>query len=93
LRGIRSDPNEVLLLTSEGTEVEQELIECGAGIECAAARDGVRRRRACLSDFLLRGVQYVALDMSSPVCGEESGWSALECSLGVRSDLAISSGG
>ena len=35
-----------LLLTSEGTEVEQELVECGAGIDCAAAGDGLFQLRS-----------------------------------------------
>ena len=43
---VRAQREHKLLLTSEGTEVEQELIECGAGIECAAARDGVFQMRS-----------------------------------------------
>src|SRR5262245_32528947 len=35
-----------LLLSSEGTEVEQVLTECGAGMDCAAARDGVFQIRS-----------------------------------------------
>src|SRR4029079_15862472 len=35
-----------LLLSSEGTEVEQELVECGAGIDCSAAGDGVFQSRS-----------------------------------------------
>src|SRR5439155_7569670 len=30
----------------EGTEVEQELTECGAGIDCAASRDGMFQTRS-----------------------------------------------
>ncbi len=43
---VRAQREHKFLLTSEGTEVEQELIECGAGIECAAARDGVFQLRS-----------------------------------------------
>ena len=43
---VRAQREHKLLLTSEGTEVEQELIECGAGIECAAARDGLFQMRS-----------------------------------------------
>src|SRR6266849_210249 len=43
---VRAQREHKLLLTSEGTEVEQELIECGAGIDCAAARDGVFQTRS-----------------------------------------------
>ncbi len=43
---VRAQREHKLLLSSEGTEVEQELIECGAGIDCAAARDGVFQTRS-----------------------------------------------
>ncbi len=43
---VRAQREHKLLLTSEGTEVEQELIECGAGLDCAAARDGVFQMRS-----------------------------------------------
>jgi TldD protein len=43
---VRAQREHKLLLTSEGTEVEQELIECGAGIDCAAARNGVYQMRS-----------------------------------------------
>jgi TldD protein len=43
---VRAQREHKLLLTSEGTEVEQELVECGAGIDCAAARDGVFQSRS-----------------------------------------------
>ena len=43
---VRVQREHKLLLTSEGTEVEQELIECGGGIDCAAARDGVFQSRS-----------------------------------------------
>ena len=43
---VRARREHKLLLSSEGTEVEQELIECGAGIDCSAARDGVFQTRS-----------------------------------------------
>jgi TldD protein len=43
---VRAQREHKLLLSSEGTEVEQELTECGAGIECAAARDGIYQMRS-----------------------------------------------
>jgi TldD protein len=43
---VRAQREHKLLLTSEGTEVEQELTECGAGIDCAAARDGTFQMRS-----------------------------------------------
>jgi TldD protein len=43
---VRAQREHKLLLTSEGTEVEQELTESGAGIDCAAARDGVFQSRS-----------------------------------------------
>ncbi|HEU5278190.1 MAG TPA: TldD/PmbA family protein [Gaiellaceae bacterium] len=43
---VRAQREHKLLLTSEGTEVEQELIECGAGVDCAAAREGVFQTRS-----------------------------------------------
>jgi TldD protein len=43
---VRAQREHKLLLTSDGTEVEQELVECGAGIDCAAAADGVFQMRS-----------------------------------------------
>jgi TldD protein len=43
---VRAQREHKLLLTSEGTEVEQELVECGAGIDCGAARDGLFQMRS-----------------------------------------------
>ena len=66
---VRAQREHKLLLTSEGTEVEQELIECGAGIECAAARDGVFQMRsypsAHVGSSCQSGWEYVdGLDLS-----------------------------
>ena len=35
-----------VFLSSEGTDVDQECVECGGGIDCAAARDGVYQVRS-----------------------------------------------
>ena len=43
---VRARRDHKLLLSSEGTEVEQILTECGAGMDCAAARDGVFQMRS-----------------------------------------------
>jgi TldD protein len=43
---VRAQREHKLLVSSEGTEVEQELVECGAGIDCAATRDGVFQTRS-----------------------------------------------
>jgi TldD protein len=43
---VRAQREHKLLLTSDGTEVEQELIESGGGIDCSAARDGVFQTRS-----------------------------------------------
>ena len=43
---VRAQREHKLLLSSEGTEVEQDLIECGAGIDCSAAGDGVFQSRS-----------------------------------------------
>jgi TldD protein len=43
---VRAQREHKLLLTSDGVEVEQELTECGAGIDCAATRDGIFQMRS-----------------------------------------------
>ena len=66
---VRAQREHKLLLTSEGTEVEQELIECGAGIECAATRNGIFQLRSYPSAHVgsssQAGWEYVeGLDLS-----------------------------
>jgi TldD protein len=66
---VRAQREHKLLLTSDGIEVEQELIECGAGIECAATRDGVFQMRsypsAHVGSSCQSGWEYVdGLDLS-----------------------------
>src|SRR2546430_3657711 len=43
---VRAQREHKLLMTSDGTTVEQELIETGGGIDCAAARDSVFQTRS-----------------------------------------------
>ena len=43
---VRAQRERKVLVSSEGTDVEQELIECGGGIDCAAARDGIFQTRS-----------------------------------------------
>jgi TldD protein len=43
---VRARRDHKVLMSSEGTEVEQILTECGAGMDCAAARDGVFQMRS-----------------------------------------------
>src|SRR5439155_21997291 len=76
---VRAQREHKLLLTSEGTEVEQELIECGGGIDCAAARDGVFQTRsypsAHVGSSCQSGWEYVeGLDLTgqAPRVAEQS---------------------
>jgi TldD protein len=46
---VRAQREHKVLLSSEGTEVEQVLTECGAGLDCSAARDGVFQQRSYAS--------------------------------------------
>jgi TldD protein len=43
---VRARREHKVLLSSEGTDVEQVLTECGAGIDCSAIRDGVFQMRS-----------------------------------------------
>ena len=43
---VRAQREHKVLVSSDGTDVEQELTECGGGIDCAAARDGVFQTRS-----------------------------------------------
>src|SRR5438876_7142173 len=76
---VRAQREHKLLLTSEGTEVEQELIECGAGIDCAAARDGVFQTRsypsAHVGSSCQSGWEYVTglrLEQAAPRVAEQA---------------------
>jgi TldD protein len=43
---VRAQREHKVLVSSEGTDVEQELTECGGGIDCAAVGDGVFQMRS-----------------------------------------------
>jgi TldD protein len=43
---VRAQREHKFLVSSEGTEVEQVLTECGGGIDCSATRDGVFQTRS-----------------------------------------------
>jgi TldD protein len=43
---VRAQREHKVLVSSEGTDVEQELTECGGGIDCAAVDDGVYQMRS-----------------------------------------------
>jgi TldD protein len=43
---VRAQREHKVLVSSEGTDVEQELTECGGGIDCAAVDDGVFQMRS-----------------------------------------------
>jgi TldD protein len=43
---VRAQSERKVLVSSEGTEVEQELVECGAGIDAMAVGDGVSQIRS-----------------------------------------------
>jgi TldD protein len=53
-----------VFLSSDGTDVEQELVECGGGIDCATARDGVYQMRS-----------YPSAQIGS---SEQGGWEFVE---------------
>jgi len=61
---VRARREHKVFLSSDGVEVEQELIECGGGIDCAAARDGV---------FQLRSFPSAHVGSS-----EQGGWEVVE---------------
>jgi TldD protein len=43
---VRALRDHKVFLSSEGAEIEQELVECGGGIDCAAAAEGVFQTRS-----------------------------------------------
>ena len=53
-----------ILLSSEGTDVEQETVECGGGLDCAAAGDGI---------YQLRSYPSASVGMS-----QQRGWEFVE---------------
>ena len=86
-----------LLVTSEGAEVEQELLECGAGIDATAVGDGVTQIRSYPSahsgSSAQAGWEYVlglGLDQEAPRVGEQAAalLQAPECGADVM-DIVI----
>ena len=76
-----------ILLSSEGTDVEQETVECGGGLDCAAAGDGIYQVRSYPSASVgmsqQRGWEFVeqlGLEREAPRVAEQA--SAL-----LRADL------
>ena len=89
---VRAQREHKVLLSSEGTDVEQELTECGGGIDCAAARDGVFQTRsypsANVGSSAQAGWEYVEslqLEREAPRVAEqaEALLSAAVCPSGV----------
>jgi TldD protein len=75
---VRAQREHKVLVSSEGTDVEQELIECGGGIDCAAARDGVFQTRsypsAHVGSSAQQGWEYVealGLEHEAPRVAEQ----------------------
>jgi TldD protein len=76
---VRAQREHKLLLSSDGTEVEQELIECGAGIDCSAAGNGVFQSRsypsAHVGSSCQSGWEYVeglGLEREAPRVAEQA---------------------
>jgi TldD protein len=75
---VRAQREHKVLVSSDGTDVEQELTECGGGIDCAAARDGVFQTRsypsAHVGSSCQGGWEYVdglGLEQEAPRVAEE----------------------
>jgi TldD protein len=76
---VRAQREHKLLLSSDGTEVEQELIECGAGIDCSAAGNGGFQSRsypsAHVGSSCQSGWEYVeglGLEREAPRVAEQA---------------------
>jgi TldD protein len=76
---VRAQRSTTVLVTSEGSAVEQELVECGGGIEAIAARDGVYQVRSYPSahggSSVQAGWEYLdelGLAREAPRVGEEA---------------------
>jgi TldD protein len=68
-----------ILLSSEGTDVEQETVECGGGLDCAAAGDGLYQLRSYPSASVgmsqQRGwelVEQLGLELEAPRVAEQA---------------------
>jgi TldD protein len=75
---VRAQREHKILISSEGTDIEQDLVECGGGIDCAAARDGTFQTRsypsAHVGSSAQAGWEYVeelGLEREAPRVGEQ----------------------
>jgi TldD protein len=76
---VRAQREEKVLLTTDGAEIEQELVETGGGIDAIAARDGVVQQRSFPSAHgglsLSAGWEHVealGLEREAPRVGEQA---------------------
>jgi TldD protein len=76
---LRAQYEQKVLVTSDGIVVEQELVECGGGIDAIAARDGIVQMRSYPSVYggasAQAGWEYVeelGLDREAPRVGEQA---------------------
>ena len=76
---VRAQREHKLLFTSDGAEIEQEIVECGAGIDALAVSDGVFQVRSYPSahggSSAQRGWEYVlglGLEREAPRVGEQA---------------------
>jgi TldD protein len=97
---VRAQLERKVLVTSEGSEVDQELVECGGGIDATAVADGVTQVRSYPNAYggnsAQAGWEYVlglGLAREAPRVGEQAAalLSAPECPTGVM-DVVIDAG-
>jgi len=76
---VRAQREHKVLISSEGTEVEQELVECGGGIDAYASRDGITQIRSYPSQHSgVSGqggwefVEGLGLEREAPRVGEQA---------------------
>lgn len=76
---VQAQRDHKVLVSSEGTDVEQEIVECGGGIDCAASRDGVYQERSYPSAQIggteqggWEFVEQLGLEQEAPRVAEEA---------------------
>src|SRR6266508_3111035 len=76
---VRAQREHKVLVSSEGTEVEQELVECGGGIDAYASAEGITQIRSYPSQHSgVSGqggwefVEGLSLDAEAPRVGEQA---------------------
>jgi len=76
---VRAQREHKVLISSEGTAVEQELVECGGGIDAYAVADGISQIRSYPSQHAgVSGqggwefVEGLGLDREAPLVGEQA---------------------